>query len=220
MAAPAIEPALTDIRSPKGSRGPAHWPWLTLALAGLALAWSGTDATAAWRLDRAAIAQGEWWRLYTGNLVHFGLGHLAWNLVVLFVAGTWLEFQRPGLARGLMASAPAAIGLALWLTRPELAVYAGLSGVATGLAALLALCLMQRPGAERVWGGMLLVLILAKTGLDCVGRDARFAHFDGAEIKVEPAAHLAGLAWAALWAAADAGWRRARIQGESGRGPR
>lgn len=220
MAAPPPASGLTDTRSPAGPRGPMHWPWLTLALAGLALAWSGTDATAAWSFDRAAITQGEWWRLYTGHFVHFGLSHLAWNLVVLLVAGTWLERQRPGLARGFMGSAPAAIGMALWLTRPELAVYAGLSGVVTGLAALLALCLMQRPGAERVWGGVLLVLILAKTGLDCVGRDARFARFDGAEIRVEAAAHLAGLAWAALWAATDAWWRRVHNRGEGERGTR
>ena len=133
--------------------------------------------------------------------------------------------RRPKRARALSAavsssrlpSRPAAIGLALWLTRPELAVYAGLSGVVTGLAALLALCLMQRPGVERVWGGMLLVMILAKTGFDCVGRDALFARFDGEEIKVEPAAHLAGLAWAALFAATDAPWRRSRNRRECDR---
>lgn len=217
MAAPPIESGLTSSRSPAGARGLARWPWLTLALAAFVLGWSGADATAAWRFDRTAIAQGEWWRLYTGNLVHFGLGHLAWNLVALLVAGIWLERQRPGLARGFMVSAPAAIGLALWLTRPELAVYAGLSGAVTGLAALLALCLMQRPGVERVWGGMLLVMILAKTGFDCVGRDALFARFDGEEIKVEPAAHLAGLAWAALFAATDAPWRWSRNRRECDR---
>lgn len=213
MAAPPIESGLTDGRAPAGPGNPARWPWLTLAMAVLMLGWAGAEATTAWRFDRAAIVQGEWWRLYTGSLVHFGAGHLAWNLVALLGAGIWLEHRRPGLARGLMVSAPAAVGSALWLTRPELVIFAGFSGVVTGLAALLALCLMQRPGAERVWGGMLLVMILAKTGFDCVGRDALFARFAGGEIKVEPAAHLAGLAWAALFAATDFGWRRSRARG-------
>lgn len=210
MAAPSLPAPMTTGRRPAVPGGARRWPWATATLTLLLLAATQPDLAAAWRFDRAAIAHGEGWRVYTGNLVHFGVGHLAWNLVILLVAGVWLERLRPIAARVMLLTTPAVVGVTLWWFRPELALYAGFSGVGTGLAALLALAYVQRSGAERVWGGMLLALMLIKTGLEFGGRGALFAQFDAAEVRVEPVAHVAGLAWAGLLAAVAAGWQRSQ----------
>jgi membrane associated rhomboid family serine protease len=42
-------------------------------------------------LDRAAIAAGEWWRLFTVTLVHGGLLHLALNMYALYLVGPIVE---------------------------------------------------------------------------------------------------------------------------------
>lgn len=46
---------------------------------------AGDDVRAALRLDRAAISQGEFWRLITGHMVHLG-----WKHTLLNVASVWL----------------------------------------------------------------------------------------------------------------------------------
>lgn len=121
--------------------------WLTVAavvalLTGLWLA--GPEVTAALRYERAAVFDGEWWRLATGHLVHADAAHLAWNLagagLVWWLFGA--EYGRAEWGVIVLASA-AAIDVAFLAAMPELDWYVGLSGVlhgcmAAGLAAWLA----------------------------------------------------------------------------------
>ena len=121
--------------------------WLTVAavvalVTGLWLA--GPEVTAALRYERAAVLDGQWWRLVTGHLVHADAAHLAWNLAGAALVW-WLfgaEYGRLEWLVIVLASA-AAIDIAFLGWMPGLDWYVGLSGVlhgcmAAGLAAWLA----------------------------------------------------------------------------------
>ena len=128
-------------------RGDGNTNWLTVAavvalVTGLWLA--GPEVTAALRYERAAVLDGQWWRLVTGHLVHADAAHLAWNLAGAALVW-WLfgaEYGRLEWLVIVLASA-AAIDIAFLGWMPGLDWYVGLSGVlhgcmAAGLAAWLA----------------------------------------------------------------------------------
>ena len=105
---------------------------------------AGSELPQTLRYERAAVLDGEWWRLLTGHLVHGGRGHLGWNIVGVLLVW-WLfgrEYTNLQWLLVLLASTAAVdIGF-LWL-KPGLEWYVGFSGalhgcMAAGLAARLA----------------------------------------------------------------------------------
>ena len=86
------------------------------------------------RYDRLAVADGELWRLLTGNLIHLGWMHLLLNGCGLLIM-TWLfgEERRPlqWLVDLLICSL--AVNLGLFYLTPEIFWVVGLSGVLHGL---------------------------------------------------------------------------------------
>src|SRR3569833_4763439 len=65
---------------------------LLLALSSLLIALAGPSASVPLRYERAAILDGEPWRLVSGHRVHLGWSHLVLNLAVL--ALIWGLFLR------------------------------------------------------------------------------------------------------------------------------
>jgi rhomboid family GlyGly-CTERM serine protease len=103
----------------------------------MVLLWLGGEPVrAALRYERAAILDGELWRLLTGHLVHFDLRHLLLNLggaalmVLLFATGYsqkhWLW---------IIAISVACIDLGFLILEPQLIWYVGVSGVLHGVLA-------------------------------------------------------------------------------------
>jgi len=137
--------------------------------------------------DRAHILDGAWWRIFTGQLCHFGAGHLAmnllgvWLLVILFrdirlTAWIWIA----------LASA-SAVGAGLLLEPEPLASYRGLSGLLYGWTAGAA---VLRGARQRPW---LLVPVLLGVSVVlemAVGTGTR-AVLEG--VPVHATAHLYGL---------------------------
>jgi rhomboid family GlyGly-CTERM serine protease len=84
--------------------------------------------------QRAAVADGEWWRLLTGSLVHLGSAHLALNVGAL-VIGTWLfHAARNPLAWLLaMVVTGTATNMGLYLVYPDIQWCIGMSGALHGL---------------------------------------------------------------------------------------
>lgn len=136
------------------------WPlWLVLAVC-VGLAFGGAPLRLDLRYERAAVAAGQWWRLFTGNYVHLGWPHVlldqaglvllwilcgerlrGWRWVLATVAGSW------------------AVGLGLWWAWPNVTWYVGISGVAHTYWAAGALLLIV---ARRWEGGALLVFLAGK----------------------------------------------------------
>jgi rhomboid family GlyGly-CTERM serine protease len=91
-------------------------------------------ATPLLELNRDAVGAGEWWRLLTGHLVHYGLYHLAMNLLALALIGyVFLRRLNAVVYLGLLLVCSLVVSLGLLLGTPELHYYAGFSGVLHGL---------------------------------------------------------------------------------------
>lgn len=97
----------------------------------------GDAGRALLQYDRMAIADGQWWRLLTGNFVHLGWYHWLLNelgllVLVLLCPETlsWKVWAR----RVLLLSLGMSLGLYLFV--PGLRTYVGMSGVIHGLFVL------------------------------------------------------------------------------------
>lgn len=161
-------------------------------------------------LDRAAVAGGQLWRLWTGHWVHFSTSHLVWNLLVLLLAGSWLEYLQPGrLWRHAACSAPF-IAASVLVFEPGLRVYGGLSGLAMSVVAFLTLEQIRTSGAPRLPWLLVLLLLAAKAGHDLATSESWFARLDGAGVRTSSIAHAAGLTAAVLHVAGLRGLDRLR----------
>jgi rhomboid family GlyGly-CTERM serine protease len=175
------------------------WPILALALASLAMQLAGDGGRLWGRYDGDLIAQGEYWRLVTGHVVHLGWGHLWPNLTALvligalfedlFDAGTWLL---------LAAAAAGSIDIGLLLFERDVDWYVGLSGVLHGFAAAGALTALLR-GQSIGW--LLAIGVAAKLTWEQIAGPVPFtAAAVGGPVVV--ASHLWGSAGGLLAAAA------------------
>jgi rhomboid family GlyGly-CTERM serine protease len=172
------------------------------------------------RYERAAVLDGAWWRLFTAHVVHLDGVHLALNALAL---GCLLLLCRPVMTvlqalACLLLYAPA-VGLGLLLFSPDVAWYAGLSGVLHGLLVTVA-CLLLRvrtPAASLLLAGVLLKLAAEQAGLWSTGDGAWLdepviveAHLYGA---------LAGLCGAWLFLATGRGCRSSPAVGSDAARP-
>jgi rhomboid family GlyGly-CTERM serine protease len=138
------------------------------------LAWVASVFPSALELDRAALADGEWWRLWTGHLVHGSAAHYVCNVGALAALG----FVLGGLGR-LLWLAPL-VGLGLFFACSEVEWYYGLSAALHGwliVEALAPACAArrashdgqrsrrQRGRKQRVWA-LLAFGVFTKAGLE------------------------------------------------------
>ena len=91
-------------------------------------------------MDGAALAQGDWWRLFTATWLHADLGHIAMNAVFGFLF-LGLVMGRYGPGVGLLAAYLAGVGgnIIAWLVYDETYRGLGASGVVMGALGLLAI---------------------------------------------------------------------------------
>lgn len=142
--------------------------------------------------DRSKIFGGQLWRVITGHWVHFTASHLAWNLVVLIPAGVWLEKRDRCAARATLLFSPLAISLALLTFAPSLGIYAGISGVASGVLVALAVNgLRTEPRARWLWLAVL-VLFAAKVAIESLRNHPLNPELTTQAIQSVPIAHLVG----------------------------
>lgn len=123
----------------------------------------GERAVLALRYDRLPLADGEWWRLLTGHLVHGGLQHLLLNLAGLAVIVLLFPNEyspREWFLIGLTSAL--AIGAGLWWLSPEVSWYVGLSGVLHGVLAAGALAWWR--SQTRLLAGLLTAVLVVKLG--------------------------------------------------------
>lgn len=125
----------------------------------------GGETVTQWlRWDRVALGEFEWWRLWTGHLVHASWAHVGLNLLGLGLVA-WL-FPEPVSARWhfvrfLWLGFASSIMMLLWV--PDLDWYVGLSGVLHG-SFVLGLWWLFRQGDKLAF--LLLVLLAGKLILE------------------------------------------------------
>ncbi|WP_454722474.1 MULTISPECIES: rhombosortase [Cupriavidus] len=172
--------------------------WLPCALATLlllALQAGGEPLRLALRFERAAVLDGQWWRLFSAHAVHLSLAHCLLNIAGLWLAAAWTPGgfgARALLARWLLLGGGIS---ALLLAVTAVPDYVGLSGVLYGLFVMALL-----PQAWRGDGPAALALAgvagwAAWQWLD--GPAAAEERLVGGHIVA--AAHLAGMALALGW---------------------
>lgn len=183
---------------------PSNVPYLTFGVAAVsAWLWFAPELSGALVYRRDLVLGGEVWRLLTAPLVHLSSSHLAWNLAVFLWAASCCERRCPqGLVRALAASALLA-GLVALAFQPQLAVYGGLSGLATAAVVLLALLERREPVCPRparaLWT-VVLLLAVAKPLVELGLPGPLFAVADPGGWRPLPSAHLLG-ALSGFWAA-------------------
>jgi len=134
----------------------------------------GGDLQSRLALFGPAVAQGQWYRLVTSGFVHYGLIHIAFNMLLLYRFGEMIE---PAIGRvqfvALYASALLAGSFGALLLSPS-ALTAGASGAVFGLVGAAAIGMRQR--GINVWqtgvGGLLainLVLTFVIPGISIGG---------------------------------------------------
>jgi GlpG protein len=80
----------------------------------------------------ATLALGEFWRLFTPDLLHFNIAHISFNLLMFWVLGGQVEFRQSSLSlAGLIVVVSLASNVAQLLDGGYL--FGGLSGVVYGL---------------------------------------------------------------------------------------
>lgn len=108
-------------------------PYMTLALAAMAVVIALTDMAPLLELHRTAVGEGQVWRMLTGHFAHFGWNHLAWDAAVFVVLGAWLEMRSRVRFVTCLFMSSLLVGLTFWLGRPDLTTYRGLSGIDSAL---------------------------------------------------------------------------------------
>lgn len=113
---------------------------------------------------RELIDTGQWWRFYTGHLVHFTDYHLLMNCAGLLVI-SYLFLWRLSLSVLLLHwfLVPWLVGFGLYLFSPELEEYRGFSGVFYSLL-MTGLLISRKDDALFAWGGI--ILLVGKTAYE------------------------------------------------------
>lgn len=187
-------------------------PFWTLLLCGAAAAvYCLPPVQAALVYNRAAVADGEFWRLVTGNLVHWSTPHFLYDVTALLVAGALLEVHRCRHFATLCLVSGALIGVMLYLAMPEIVVFGGLSGVVT--AAVTYLCLHgAREGGAWKWLSLLaLACIVTKLGAEMAFGYSLTVGVGTQTFVPVPLSHAVGAATALLFYALVI-WRAPRLQ--------
>ncbi len=159
------------------------------------------------RYERLAVAQGELWRLLTGNLVHLGWAHLLLNICGLLVMG-WL-FGADRSARAWSAAfLTCAIGCnaGLLFFSPDVFWVVGLSGALHGLFVVGAIGWVA--GGDPLGKWLLLGVAAKLVWEQTVGELPFSAEVVGSSVVTD--AHLWGAVAGILWLAAQEIWRRYR----------
>jgi len=107
--------------------------------------------------DRSALIRGEVWRIFTCHFVHFSSLHLVYNLFVFGIAGYIIRKKNYPHFGWLCLWLSFAISISLFILKPNMHYYGGLSGVACGA---LYYCALMGFNESRPWQTICFLVIL------------------------------------------------------------
>ena len=170
-------------------------PWVTalVVVAGLALALS-PRAGELLQYERTAVDSGEVWRLLGGQLVHWTYRMTTIDLLMLLIAGMWLEIQSRRLVVWTLVTTGLLVGLTVHAWTTNLSIYRGSSGIASGLYVAVAgvLVASRAPRWLRLTAFAALLGFGAKTAWEVATGEAFFTGRLPPGVSAVPAVHLAG----------------------------
>ena len=149
------------------------------------------------QFDRSAITVGQWWRLLTGHLTHWGPDHLFWDVLMFVALGCLVEIQSRRRLIGLCLGSAIVISSFIWFGSPDLEIYRGLSGIDTALFVSVAISVAATAVAQRQWAralisGLLFVGFTGKLLFEAITGSALFVDSDASGFVVLVEAHLLG----------------------------
>jgi len=184
--------------------GPVMLPWLALVVF-MGVLQAIPDAPAWLRYDRAAIDDGQLWRLLTANFIHLGWGHYVLNMAGL-MAIAWLFAADYPLGQWALILLVCGIttSVGMHVLNPEISWCVGMSGALHGLFVAGAIAWI---GAGDGFGKWLLVGVSAKLGYEqLIGAMPFSEGIVGGAVVTD--AHLWGAIGGAVIALALYLWRR------------
>lgn len=135
--------------------------------------------------DNNAIADGQWWRILTGNFSHTNYSHLLMNLAGLWIISYLFQPNKKQLISALLFISLVTGGALLF---SSIQIYVGLSGTLHGLFSLFALREALN-GRNSSW--LLVLGLIAKIAWEqFVGPSSTTGELINARVAIE--AHLAG----------------------------
>jgi len=179
---------------------PSRWPWFALAIAAITFCFQAIPNSRTWFIfDRAALAEGEWWRIWTGHLTHFGWPHWFVDVGLWLVLGWVLGPRHPRFYYIAVVFMPLFISSIIFWAEPGLLRYGGLSAVNLGLLLYLALQGWRRQWTDWFWPSVLAIYV-AEIGFELLqdGSGGGLIRFDEPGIRIATGAHLAGAAYAMI----------------------
>lgn len=144
--------------------------------------------------ERDSVAAGEFWRLVTGQLVHWSTAMLVADVAVLLVAGFLLARRSPRVLMLCLPLSAAVVGAAVHFLSPELIRYRGSSGIASALVIACALDLVHEGGASRGAGIAASAFFGGKLAYEVATGTSIASGTLPPGVVVAPVAHLAGAA--------------------------
>jgi len=153
------------------------------------------DLTQLLEYDRDHVSlDGEWWRILSGQLVHWNARMAILDLGIVTLLGLWAARMVPWMTRGVLLAGVPAIGIGIHLWSPQILTYRGSSGLASALFVLVALVLASEPNSrvQRALAILALVLLGSKIGVETWTGAAVFAGPLPDGVRVTPFAHLLG----------------------------
>jgi len=146
---------------------------------------------------RAALNDGDFWRLVSCHWVHLNLDHLLWSAMTFFLLGSICEIM--DRSRYVMSIGISAIfiPIAIWIIMPNLNVYGGLSGLDCSLYSLLIALFIKREWHTRNWIWcifymLMLVLLPAKIIYEMTSGLTIFVNNTHSNMVPVPLSHLVG----------------------------
>lgn len=133
------------------------WPILAILVPCTLLNLGGEPVRQLLEYDRLAILHGQIWRIFSGNFVHLGWGHVAEDMAGYILLCLLLQEVLPGWRCPLLVVLGAlGVGIGLFLADPSMHWYMGISGALNTLWIVGAMRLMR----QRDWIGWILAVFL------------------------------------------------------------
>ncbi|MEN8135222.1 MAG: rhombosortase [Thermodesulfobacteriota bacterium] len=157
------------------------------------------DLSSAMIYSRSAMTSGEVWRMISCHFVHFDLLHLTYNLLAFGVAGVIIENRGYPYFKSLLFSTALTISFVLFLFKPNMTLYGGLSGLACGSILYFAFWGIIESQPWRTTCFLLIFLILLKISLEFIYGSSALPFSWENTFVIAPLSHLTGALSAALF---------------------